>query len=1009
MVSRPSDLSASSSEAELALSAVNLGDAPAGGSADPIVLVDTLPPGVTALEASAVTGSPTEGAAPVACDTPAERTVTCTYEASLAPYDQIELRIVVALQSGEAWKTEQNVFTVSGGGAPAAELERELSTAGEPGRLGIAEFQLRPEAEGGAVETEAGSHPFQVTAAISLTQTSQGMPTALPKDLRLRMPTGLVAAAGAVPSCPLTRFYEGACPLASVVGVGTFTVNEPTSFGVTAFVGPIFNLEPAFGEPARFGSRPQGVPLIIDSRIGADDYSAELSIGNITEVVGFLGATVTLWGVPQDARHDSARGTSCLYAARGIPGNACHPLGAAQPAVMLSMPTSCEGPTLRSLAEFLPWDDRVRSVSTADPFPRMTGCNRLPFRPSALARATGSAASSPSGFDLSFELPGDGLQNRDGFAESALKRVEVTLPEGYTVNPSAASGLASCGPADFDAETVGERDCPDASRIGGVVITSPIFSKPLTGSVYIGAAVGERFAGSLELYVVARSRELGLVVKLRALMQLDPRSGRITIRADELPQLPLSSLQLTLPQGPRALLATPAACGAAAIVTRLTPSSAPAATVESSSSQSISSGPGGGPCSGAARPFDPALLAGTLDSAAGRYSPFYVRLERDDGEAELGGLSLTLPPGLVANLSGIQTCSPAALAAAAARSGGEEAAAPPCPAAARVGRVLVGGGVGPILTYAPGALYLAGPDRGAPYSLAAVIPALAGPLDLGTIVRRFPIGIDPRTGQLSIDFPQGQRLPSILQGVALHLRDLRLYLDRPRFIGNPTSCAPTEIAGLAYAGEGQVAPVVQRFHAEGCPGLPFRPSFSLGLSGGLGRSGHPSLRVAIHSGVGQARLDAAGFTLPPGELLDFHHVRDLCPRGLRAEDCPDASRLGYARFWSPLLLEPLQGAIYLREPTHGFPDLLAELRSGEVRIRLQGHASAARGRMRVRFSDLPDLPFSKAVISLAGGRRGIFVNSETLCGRRLRAGAVLSAQNRKSRRIRPLLRLAGRC
>jgi hypothetical protein len=1009
MVSRPSDLSASSGEAELALSAINLGDAPAGGSAEPIVLVDALPPGATALHASAVTGTPADGAAPVECNIPAQGAVSCVYEGSLAPYDQIELRITVDLQPGEAWKTGQNLFTVSGGGAPPAALERKLAPAGEAGRLGIEEFQLRPEEEGGALGTQAGSHPFQVTAAVTLTQTSQSMPTALPKELRLRLPAGPVAAAGSVPECPIARFHEDACPLASVVGVGTFTVNEPAQFGVATFPGPIFNLEPSPGEPARFGSLSLGVPIIIDSTIRADDYSAELSIGNISEAAGFLNATVTLWGVPQDARHDSARGTSCLYAARGIPGYACQALQAPDPTVMLSMPTFCDGPSLYSLAEVVPWGDRSRSVAAADPFPRMAGCNRLPFRPSAPARATGSAASSPTGFDLRLELPGDGLQNRDGLAESALRRVELTLPEGFTVNPSAASGLESCGSAGFEAETVADDGCPVASRIGGVVIASPIFSRSLTGGVYLGGEAGERFAGALQLYVVARSRELGLLVKLRALLQLDPRSGRITIRAEDLPQLPLSSLHLTFQQGPRALLATPAACGASAIVTKLTPYSDPAATVEGSSPQEISSGAGGGPCPGTARSFDPALVAGTLDNTAGRYSPFYVHLNRGDGEAELAGLSLTLPSGLAANLSGVQTCSPTELAAAATRSGADEAAAPSCPAAARVGRVLVGAGVGPVLSYAPGTLFLAGPDRGAPYSLAAVTSALLGPLDLGTIVRRFPIEVDPRTGRLSIDFPQTQRLPSILQGVPLHLRDLQLYFDRRGFTGNPTSCAPTAIAGLAYANDGQVTPVAQRFQAADCAALPFHPSISLRLSGGLRRSGHPLLQATIRGDAGQARIAAAGFTLPPGELLDFHHVRDLCPRQLSAERCPDGSRLGDARLWSPLLSTPLRGAIYLRQPSHGYPDLLAELRSGGIRIRLHGHTAASRGRLRVRFGGLPDLPLAKAVISLAGGRRGIFVNSESLCGRNRRVDAVLRAQNGKSLRIRPRLDLNRRC
>jgi hypothetical protein len=1005
MVSRPSDFGEPSGEAELALSAINLGNAPAGGSAGPITFVDVLPPGAAAVHVSA---SAAGEAGMFECSISAPRVASCIYDGSLVPYDQIELRIAVDLQAGEAWREGANLFTVGGAGAPAAALERPLVPAGQGGRLGFEEFHLGPEEEGGEVGREAGSHPFQVTAAVSLTQTSQAQPTALPKDLQLRLPTGLVATASAVPRCPIARFYEEDCPQESVVGVGSFAVNEFASPGVRWLVTPIFNLEPSLGEPARFGSLPSKVPVIINSSIRADDYSAELSIGNITEVAGLLGTTVTLWGVPQDPRHDAERGLSCLYAARGVAGYSCGRLEASDPEAMLSMPTACDGPSLRSFATVVPWADRANPISVTDPFVQIVGCNRVPFRPSASARVTSSAASSPSGFALILELP-RGPQNWDEVSESALRRVEVTLPEGVTVNPSAASDLLACSPAGFDAEAVDSRGgCPGASQLGEVAIASPISPQPLVGSVYLGGEVGERFTGSLKLYFVARSRALGLLVKFPARLRLDPRNGRITIRADELPQLPFSGLQLTFPQASRALLATPSVCGESTIVTRFTPYSDPAATVESSSPQIIASGPRDGPCQGAGRLFDPTFVAGTRDNAAGSYSPLYLRLSRNDGEADLAGLSLSLPSGLAANLSGVQYCSASALAGA-THSGADEEAAPSCPAASRVGRVLVGAGVGPVLAYAPGSLYLAGPDRGAPYSLAALTPALLGPLDLGTTVQRFPIGVDPRTGQLSIDFAKAGRMPSMLQGVALHIRDLRLYLDRSRFTLNPTSCAATAITGSAYAIDGMAAPLDQRFQAADCGTLPFHPSLSLRFAGGLRRSGHPSLRAVVRSGPRQTRLAGISFTLPSGELLDFHHLRELCRRQLPAEACPNGSRLGYARLWSPLLSAPLQGAIYLREPSRGFPDLISELRSGDIRIRLHGRTGASNGRLGLRVEGLPDLPLAKAAISLAGGRRGIFVNSETLCGRKQRVDASVQAQSGKSHRLHPRLHLSGRC
>ena len=290
-----------------------------------------------------------------------------------------------------------------------------------------------------------------------------------------------------------------------------------------------------------------------------------------------------------------------------------------------------------------------------------------------------------------------------------------------------------------------------------------------------------------------------------------------------------------------------------------------------------------------------------------------------------------------------------------------------------------------------------------------MVPARLGPFDLGTIVRRFPVNVDPRTGQLSVGAGEAQRLPTVLEGIALHLRDLRLYLDRAKFTVNPTSCAPASISGLAYATDGSTAPLEERFQAAGCHGLPFQPSLSLRLSGGLGRNGHPSLRATVRAGGGQAGIAAASFSLPRGELLDFHHVRGLCPRSVAAERCPASSRIGHARLRSPLLDESLRGPIYLRAPKRGLPDLVADLRAGAIQIVLQGRTASPAGRLRISLARIPDLPLSEGQIVLDGGRRGLLVNSEALCGDQRHADAVFSAHSGKVRRLRPRLRLGGHC
>jgi hypothetical protein len=307
---------------------------------------------------------------------------------------------------------------------------------------------------------------------------------------------------------------------------------------------------------------------------------------------------------------------------------------------------------------------------------------------------------------------------------------------------------------------------------------------------------------------------------------------------------------------------------------------------------------------------------------------------------------------------------------------------------------------------APTAAYLAGPYKGDPYSLVFKVPVQAGPLDLGTVVMRAAIKIDPNTAQVSVS---SDPLPQILQGIPLDYRRIHVNLNRPGFMLNPTSCTEQVVTSTIVAPNGGAATPASRFQVSDCGGLRFKPRLSLHLSGGLARNGHPAVRAVLRARPGEASLAGASFTFPAGELLDTRHIRALCGRRLPVERCPRASRLGSARLWSPLLNRPLQGPIYLREPSRGLPDLLADLRAEGVRILLHGHTAAPGRRLRFRFRALPDVPLSRAAFKLAGGRRGIIVNSEALCAGTRRARAAVRAHNGKRRTLRPRLRVRGRC
>jgi hypothetical protein len=818
--------------------------------------------------------------------------------------------------------------------------------------------------------TQAGSHPYAWTAGFALNTSGDGseeIPDGSLKDLRIQLPPGLVGTPGLLPHCAHAEFIGAGCPAASEVGELRLHTSDPRTEGESF---PLYNLEPLPGNAAELAFTALSVPVIITMRFAtAPPYNLIASIVNAPQVAAFFGSTLTIHGVPG-----------------GVP--------------FLTLPRSCAPAT--AIIEADPWGEAGAWVSAPAPEPLIpTGCGALRFSPALTVGPTTAAAHAPSGLDFSLELPDEGLTSADGTASADLAAAELELPGGMTINPALAAGLGACSAAQLAAETLTsgpDEGCPQSAKIGTAAVTTPLLDGPITGDIFVatpddpatGAPGAEnpldaRFA----LYLVLRDPERGILLRLPMRIDADPAGGRLTATAAGLPQLPFTHLELHLNSGPRAPLTTPDGCGAHPISYSLAPSSGkpPVAGEEAFVTTS-----------GCGDAFAPDLSAGTTSTAAGSSAPLVVELRNAAGGANLSGVRVTLPPGLAADLSAVATCPDA------------DAAGGSCPAAARVGsaRIALGTGSEPLWLPSgsqPGSdVYLAGAYRGAPYSLLVSVPAAAGPFDLGRVVLRAPLRLDPETGRLSVEVAE---LPQIRDGIPLHYRAIRLVLDRPGFVRNPTSCAPMQIAGMAGSTAGESTPLAQRFQVGGCGALPFEPHLALRLSGALGRNGHPALRATLRSSAGQADAAAATIALPPGELLDFRHLGALCQRRLPPERCPVGARRGHVRLYSPLLGAPLEGPIYLREPRHGLPDLLVDLRGDGIRLILRGHTATRGGRLRLSFPRLPDLPFSRAAIDLAGGRRGILVNSEDLCGRKRHGSVLLKGQNGKQRRALPALKLTG--
>ncbi len=1021
------------------VNALNIGGAPTDGST--LTLIDRLPAGVTVegveLPLNTETGvadfgptlcaSDESGAAPV---------VTCTIPPVVAGaweptvVRQGESRVMVVFVRAEAGTRGPlvNSVTIEGGGVAPRSAEGLNAAAVAPPVTGLSEFQAQAVSETGEVLTQAGGHPYQYVTTYAV-NTEPGPPTGAPfrpaggdvKDVEVALPPGLVGNPTAVTTCGHAEFLEqvtldrpsgngqnfrNGCPSGSVVGFIAIRQLE----GVRSpAVEPIYELEPPLGMPAQLAFQVVGAPFFIDTKVRtAGDYGITAFLPNLAQVKRASSATVVLWGVPAAASHDSVRG-DCLNespsATEGISAGDCPASIAPRP--FLTNSTACEGIQATTFA-FDTWS-LGQSTSATSFAPPNTGCGSVPFAATLSARPQTTVADSPTG--LAVDLHVDGNEAPGGVATAHLRDAVVSLPAGLTVNPSSASGLGACSPeqagltsavgsgtASFSAEPA---RCPDDSKLGTVEIDTPLLDHPVDGDVYLASQGQNPFGSLLALYIAADDARTGVVVKLAGRVEVDPISGQLTARFADNPQLPFEDLRVSFFEGPAAALRTPTTCGRYTTTSDLRPWSAPGSGPDATPSDSFTVGSApGGPCADteAGQPNSPSFAAGTERPLAGAFSPFVLRLSRADGSQQLGRLDLNLPKGLLGKLAGIPYCSDAALAAAERDSGAAEQARPSCPSASVVGEVTVGAGAGPRPLQVRGRAYLAGPYRGAPLSLAVITPAVAGPFDLGTVVVRAAISVDPLSAQISV---RTDPLPTILQGIPLDLRSIDVALARPGFTLNPTSCAAAAIAGTVTSPAGQKAAVENRFGIAGCRELGFSPKLSLRLTGGTTRAKDPALHAVLIQPGGQANIGRAAVTLPPSLFIDQRHINNPCTRvQFAASRCPASSILGHARAYTPLLAKPLEGPVIFRSNggERKLPDLVAVL-DGQIQVELVGYIDSVKGRagkpggVRTTFAQVPDAPVSRFVLDLHGGRKGLLQNSVNLCRSKNRFRAKLRGQN----------------
>jgi hypothetical protein len=852
----------------------------------------------------------------------------------------------------------------------------------------------------GAALLQAGAHAdvtTDITTPFRVDSHGNAVPDGNMKEISVDLPVGVAGNPTALPVCSLAALRASACPPETQAGIVQLTGALLTGSGVPAPLGdpvPVYNVETPPGVPGRFGFNVFNVLTFIDARVRAGDAGISADIRGISRSLPLTGTRLTLWGVPADPSHDADR----YDATTGFGGIR----STAPRRPLMTNPTRCSGASEFTHLRTASWQEPDTWLSAQFDQDQhgtqiaFTGCADLPFAASIAVAPTTTEAGAPTGLDVDLTVPQP--QNPDGLATAHLRRAAVTLPAGMAVSPSAADGLAACAPAQIALSSAAPSNCPNASKLGTVTIDTPLLASPLQGSIYLAAQNDNPFGSLLALYLVAQGN--GVTIKIPGRITPDA-TGQLTATFDDAPQLPFSKLSLHVDGGPRAVLSNAATCGPQTTTAQMTAWNGK--QVASTSGFTLDRGAGGGACGPLG--FAPTFTAGTLDNRAGGASPLVVRFARGDADQRLGTIAVALPPGLLGQISSVPLCADAA------------AEAGTCDAASRIGTATTEAGPGARPFALPGIVSLTGPYKGAPFGLSIVVPAVAGPLDLGPVVVRAAIFVDPRTTALRI---VSNPLPTILQGIPLQLRSVQIAIDRPGFTFNPTSCAPVAIAATIGSADGATAAVASRFQPADCASLGYAPKLGLKLTGvGQTRDGqHPGLVAHLAPRPSDANSRRVRVTLPLALALDPDNAEALCePAAAAANRCPATSIVGHAKAVS-ILHEPLVGPVYFvrgerKDPKTGriiksLPKLYLPLSGEGVRIDLTGDSSVVDEHLVTTFDGIPDAPLSTFDLTIDGGKHGILVvSSADVCKTTQIAGASLIGQNNKA--VSPAITLGTNC
>ena len=437
-----------------------------------------------------------------------------------------------------------NQVSVSGGGAADASATETAPFSAQPAGF---EFQSSESAltdAGGAPFTQAGGHPYQFHIGFQLSSNRDGSENPIVgslKDAIAKLPAGVVINPNATPvrctEAQLEASVESECPDGSAVGV-VHTIINGLGFANPALSEPVYNMVAPPGYAAAFAFNAAGFGIfahLLGGVNSAGEYEITSTTKDVLQYGQISGISIDLWGNPSDASHDYRRGQCAYPYSEGLVACTAERINAP----LLTMPSRCSSDPLTTTISVDSWGERGRFINgsshteDAGNPAGVNGCNALEFKPEISSKATTNLADTPTGLDFKIHQPQD--NNIDGLSTANLKDVTVTLPEGMTLNPSAANGLGACTNAQIGYQPSGGKihfseapnSCPAASKLGTLDVKTPLLAEKLPGEIYLAKPYENPFGNLTAIYLAIESPQRGIVAKLAGKVTPDPQTGQL--------------------------------------------------------------------------------------------------------------------------------------------------------------------------------------------------------------------------------------------------------------------------------------------------------------------------------------------------------------------------------------------------------------------------------------------------------------------------------------------------